>query len=205
MPTTLRNTDILFNDGTTQSTAAVRGTNFVMYASTTTWVCPTSVTSVVIYCFGGGGGAGQNFGRDGGYGGYADGTYTVTPGTTYTVTIGAGGASGNPAGSAGGESWFGVNSSSKLISATGGAGGPNSATNAANGTGSSGTTKTGVNINQRTLFLGTQDRLLAPTSNPAVAYSTSSIYVPGARGAKNASGCCVFFAGGVGGAIFLLY
>ena len=116
------------------------------YDTSTTWVAPTGVTRVRVWCIGGGGGGGSNGSctatpQSGGAGGVAIGVYTVTPGTTYTVTVGAGGAgqttTGN--GSSGGTSSFGP-AGSPVISATGGAGGSNnSSSNTAQGVGSSGT------------------------------------------------------------------
>jgi len=203
MPITVAGTQITFNDSTVQSTSAAgAGTRRFIYPSSTTWVCPTGITSVFIYCFGGGGGAGTNFGRSGGQGGYAEGTYTVVPGTTYTITIGAGGSAGTPAGSAGGETWFGVNSSSKLVSATGGAGGPNNSGTASNGIGVNGTTRN-TSVGGRSLFLGATDRTGVGT--PGIAYTLTSEITPGARGVYFSCGCSAFFCGGVGGAIFLEY
>lgn len=204
MPTTIRNTDILFNDGTTQSTAAgasaYAGSRGQVFASSGSFTVPSGVTSLHIICIGGGGGAGSNFGRPGGYGGYADGFITVVAGTTYTVTVGAGGTETGFAGNPGGESWFGVNSGSKLISATGGAGGPNSATNAANGAGSNGTWRNG-NVTNRTLYNGIDECLTAGT----VTWSITSAFTPGARGGYASSGCCAITGSGVSGAIFIEY
>lgn len=114
------------------------------YDTSTTWVAPTGVTRVRVWCIGGGGGGGSNTSclaspQSGGAGGVAIGVYTVTPGTTYTVTVGAGGAgqTTNGNGSSGGTSSFGP-AGSPVISATGGAGGSsNSITNTAQGAGSS--------------------------------------------------------------------
>lgn len=55
-----------------------------------TWTCPTGVS--VISCFLWGGGAAGGAGAGGGGGGtYTEGTVNVTAGTTYTFTVGAGG------------------------------------------------------------------------------------------------------------------
>lgn len=68
------------------------------FSSTTTWTCPTGVTSVKAECWGGGGtgAAGNNSVGGGGGGGggeyAAEATVAVTPGNTYTVTVGAAGA-----------------------------------------------------------------------------------------------------------------
>ena len=213
MSITVSGTTITFNDATTQTTAAGQLRSPV-YTSSTTWVAPASVTSVLILCIGGGGGCGTNFARNGAGGGFAYGIITVVPGTTYTVTIGAGGAQGALTGTAGGESWFGVDSGSKLVSATGGGGGPNSASQATFGTGTGGT------IRNQSIGYGT-----VPTEN--IKHGVANIFgkllreslttsglvwsigineLPGAGG-RISSACCVYTsqAGGVGGLIALQY
>lgn len=82
--------------------------------TTTTWTCPSDVTSVEVLVVGGGGGAsGGDYATGGGGGGGGgvlyNSAYNVVPGTGYTVTVGAGGASvtgNNAAGNAGGSSIF---------------------------------------------------------------------------------------------------
>lgn len=96
---------------------------------TQTWTVPDGVTSVNVFLFGGGGGAGYSAykeasgvydtnasgGGGGGGGGYmAKSTFTVTPKQTINVTIGAGGAVSK----AGGTTSFG-----SLLSANGGSAG----------------------------------------------------------------------------------
>lgn len=105
-----------------------------IFTSTGTWTAPAGVTGAKITAIGGaGGGTG---GGTGGDGGLDIGTVTVTPSTVYTVTIGAAGnAVSTGTGGAGGATWFGVNSSTKLANANGGAG----ATNSANGAAGAGT------------------------------------------------------------------
>ena len=97
----------------------------------TTWYCPTGVTSVNVVAVGGGGGGKwyNSGGRGGGAGGYVTGSYTVTPGVGYTVTVGAGGVGGTSTitATAGGSSSF-----TGVITGSGGApGGSGSGTGVA--------------------------------------------------------------------------
>lgn len=56
------------------------------------WLCPTGVTSVTVYVWGGaGGGAYAQFSVSGGAGAFVTGTWATTPGTTYYIAVGAGG------------------------------------------------------------------------------------------------------------------
>ena len=133
MPATLNNTGVLFNDSSQQSTAYL-GHRVALYTSSSTFTPPAGVTQLKITAVGGGGGGGYYNGslnNFGGQGGCIIALVTVTGGTTYTVTVGAGGAGSaalnytNGTGgtsSAGGETWFGVNSSNKLVSAGAGSG-----------------------------------------------------------------------------------
>jgi len=107
-----------------QTTATVSFTT----VGTTTWTCPTGVTTVTVQCWGGGGGGGgvattSNTASGGGAGGsYSSNTVTVVPGTTYSLTVGAGGTAGantGTSGGTGGSSTFNVTS----IIAVGGPGG----------------------------------------------------------------------------------
>src|ERR1700749_346007 len=85
-----------------------------------TWTCPTGVTSVTGECWGAGGGGGgaattnPAAGGGGGGGGYAKSVLTVVPGTAYTYSVGNGGNAGAaraaPAGR-GTPSWFNTTSS----------------------------------------------------------------------------------------------
>ena len=112
------------------------GPNIRVFTSSETFTVPTGVSRLKITAVGGGGGgagwSGSTGGRSmGGMGACAIALVTVTGGTLYTVTIGAGGAGANPNygtgtgedGAPGNETWFGINSGSKLISCTGGTGG----------------------------------------------------------------------------------
>jgi hypothetical protein len=110
---------------------AIQQVQATVFNSGGTWTCPTGVTRAKVTVIGGGGCGGYNKGsNNGGVGGYASGTYDVTPGTGYSVTVGAGAVTGGPSGSAGGSSAF-----SSFLSATGGADG----TTAASGSGTGGT------------------------------------------------------------------
>ena len=194
-------------------TAASTGTaggqiQTVQFASTTTWTCPTGVTQVKAMAIGGGGGgagfSGCGAGARGGFGGAGVGMYTVTPGTVYTVTIGAGGAGSNTTnGSAGGESWFGVNSATKLVSGTGGSGGISSGAAGANGTSPNGTLRRTNATNNG--LIGGAARPAATSSTAAIAWSFSADNLPGSGGAQEAGGDPNNATGGVGGAIYLEY
>ncbi len=100
-------------------------TNWQLFTANGTFTVPAGITKIKVCVYGGGAGGGGGSsnhygGGGGGAGGYAEGTYTVIPGTNYTITIGnagTGGTPGNP-GSNGGASSFGA-----LISASGGQGG----------------------------------------------------------------------------------
>jgi len=106
------------------------------YRSSTTWVCPTNITSVQVECWGGGGAGGSAIrgpsggvatGGGGAGGAYANcNSYPVVPGATYYINVGTGGVSstGNGVAVAGGDSWFNsINAPSTLVLAKGGAGG----------------------------------------------------------------------------------
>jgi hypothetical protein len=105
----------------------------VAYAETTTFVVPLGVGLIRTTVIGGGGGGGGSNGdyaaAGAGAGGFASGTFAVTPGSAIAITVGAGGVGGfagpagpngaaGAAGTAGGTSSFGA-----FCSASGGAGG----------------------------------------------------------------------------------
>ena len=132
MPATLNNTGVLFNDSSQQSSAYL-GHRISLFTSSSTFTPPAGVTQLKITAIGGGGSGGGwdgIFVRYAGAGACAIALVTVTGGTTYLVTIGSGAIGSNPNftsftgedGANGGETWFGVNSGSKLISAGGGTG-----------------------------------------------------------------------------------
>lgn len=132
MPATLNNTGVLFNDSSQQSSAYL-GHRISLFTESDTFTPPAGVTRLKITAIGGGGSGGAwdgSFVRGGGAGACAIALVTVTGGTTYLVTIGSGAIGSNPNftsftgedGANGGETWFGVSSGSKLISAGGGTG-----------------------------------------------------------------------------------
>ncbi len=82
------------------------------FNASTSWVCPTGITTVDVECWGGGGGGGNGSyvapnrfsGGSGGGGAYAKkNAMGVTPSSSYTVNIGTGGIAN---GVRGGDSWF---------------------------------------------------------------------------------------------------
>jgi len=77
-----------------------------IFQASGTFIVPANITKLRVRVLGAGGGGGNNKSGGGG-GGYADGVFTVTPGTSYTVTVGVGGA-GGATGTAGGTSSSGV-------------------------------------------------------------------------------------------------
>jgi hypothetical protein len=114
-----------------------------VFAASGTFTVPAGVTRIKVRVWGGGGGGGGALNNlcaaiGGSAGGYAEGTFSVTPGATYTVTIGGGGPAGATLGgngSAGGTTGFGP-----LLSATGGGGGSGASSGVQTvGTGSLGT------------------------------------------------------------------
>lgn len=113
----------------TQTPRITVSTTIAKFAATTTWVCPTGVTSLTtVECWGASGGSGSGTAglAGGGSGGGAySGTpsYAVTPGNSYTVTVGTGGAAGVSGGSgssASGDTWF--DSTSGVLAKPGGRG-----------------------------------------------------------------------------------
>lgn len=96
MAVTVRGTDILFNDGTTQSTAAssaYAGGRGQVFTSSGTFTIPTGVTAVKVTVVGGGGASTQLSGCTLGNGN-SGGTSSVASGTQTISTISATGGSG---------------------------------------------------------------------------------------------------------------
>lgn len=128
MPTTLQNTNILFNDSSTQGTAWT-GYRAQIFNSSGTFTIPTGVTALKVSITGGGGGAAGAQGcgalpSAGGGGGTAFKWLTgLTPGNTITVTIGAGGTAGAPQGSGGAGGSSSISSGTQTITTVTGAGG----------------------------------------------------------------------------------
>jgi hypothetical protein len=98
MPITVRGTDILFNDSTTQATAAPKLVRINTFLTSRTYTVPSGVTALMIFAVGASGGrvtelsAGSSPINGGGQGGcgYAE-KYITTPAASYVITIGAGG------------------------------------------------------------------------------------------------------------------
>jgi len=147
------NTTFLRGDGTWASVPApvipAQFSYIKAFTTNTSWVVPAGVTTIRALVIGGGGGAGftgccyNGPSMPGGWAGYAEGVYTVTPGQSLAITIGSAGAS-----PAGGNGVAGTPSSLAgtgiAVSATGGAGGyfvygPNKGYAGANGVGTGGT------------------------------------------------------------------
>ncbi|HUK39274.1 MAG TPA: hypothetical protein VLV30_09185 [Methanomicrobiales archaeon] len=120
---------------TITNTTVVNGSysdNLTQYTGTgsSSWLCPSQVTSVLYLMVAGGGGGGSRSGNGGsgggGGGGILNGTLAVTGGTRYNVTVGAGGA----AGANGKNSTFAnITSTDAMHAAGGGHGGAGGAAN----------------------------------------------------------------------------
>ena len=107
--------------------------------ATSTWLCPTGVTSIDVELWGGGGAGGSastagtstRTAGGGGAGSYVKKTLAVTPGTTYNVVVGGGGYPGQTTGASGyfglcgGKSQF-SGSGISTLTASGGTGGSGS-------------------------------------------------------------------------------
>ena len=125
--TSLHSLDMCFSE---YGTAAYRPTLTITYEIETSpeivtdvgpgfWVCPTGVTSVTVYAWGGGGDGGwtgdnTNGGGGGGGGAFATKVCTVTPGTPVAYNVGANN----------GDTWFGnaTESLASVIAVAGSAG-----------------------------------------------------------------------------------
>ena len=240
--------NVLTSAGGTWTSAALPasyvGPNVEVFTSTTTFTVPAGITKLKITAVGGGGGGGGPYTFGGGpnpaYAGNSVtcvAVVTVTPLTVYTVTIGAGGTGSNANfvtgtggnGANGGETWFGVNSGSKLISSTGGSGstvtwytgsgccGTYYYCVPANGTTGTSTTSGTIIRNDNTwsvvasatslayTIFGGQYYVGANNTTPAIAWSTSSGYVPGSAGRGAAYYSNTTASGGVGGVLVIEY
>lgn len=130
-----------------------RATVTQTYTSSTTWTCPSGVTSIAIAVQGGGGGGGgggSTSGYRGGGGGGGGCAYssalTVVPGRIYTVTVGGGGSAGSSSGAGGngGDSSF---SGTGITTLTGGGGTGGGVGVASGGTIPGGGTASGGTVN----------------------------------------------------------
>jgi hypothetical protein len=116
------------------------------FTTSGSWTAPAGITRVRVRAWGAGGGGasryngtangGPNPGGGGGSGGYVEALVPVTPGTQYTVTVGSGGGGGTSGtgtasdrcGSAGGNSFFYLNSTNYLFAGGGQGGNSNDST-----------------------------------------------------------------------------
>lgn len=114
----------------------------VAYTSSGTFVVPYGVTSLIVECYGAGGGGGGDAVNDalgssgGGGGAYAKSTIAVTAGASYSYSIGTAGTAGTGAGGAGGNTTF---NTTTVVAAGGTGGGVNGAAGGAGGTTASST------------------------------------------------------------------
>lgn len=123
MAVTLSATGVSYSDSSSQTTSypSDRGQpiSITYYTSgTNTYTVPATCRQIFVQLVGGGGGS-AGYLESGGAGGYAEGTYAVTPGATYTVTVGGGGGGVGYYAAAGDG---GTTSFGSLISASGGYG-----------------------------------------------------------------------------------
>ncbi len=176
------------------STLAQIGTNSFTTVGTSTWTCPSGVTTITVQTWGGGGGGGgvatlaNSPASGGGAGGsYNSTVYNVVPGTSYIVTIGAGGTGGANTGASGGtggnSSFDGTN-----IIAVGGPGGTGATTaiGAPGGIGTTAGNTAGINF--------------AGGNGAAGTISTIGGGGGGGAGNTNAGGNAVGSTAGTGGA-----
>jgi hypothetical protein len=108
------------------------------FTSSQVWTIPALLTSIDIFCVGGGGATSMNTYASGGGGGYTATrkAYAVSPGQQYAITVGSGGAAASTwssQGVGGGASSFGA-----VLSAAGGVGGQSSNLGISAGAGGSG-------------------------------------------------------------------
>jgi hypothetical protein len=99
------------------------------------WTCPSGITSIVVECWGAGGGGTTNVGAGGG-GAYALKSLTVIPGNVYAVVVGIGATNAD-----GGDSTF----DSTACVAKGGLSGTNGGTGGASGSSTGDTVRSGGN------------------------------------------------------------
>ena len=209
---------LLTTNGTAVSWGAV-GSNpkIDIFASSTTWTCPTGVTQVIVSVVGGGGGGGGNEGNEsggtGGVGGAGIGILTVTPATVYTITVGAGGGGGSGGGAggngaAGGTSNFGPQGGTVLISATGGGGASGGYNGNTGSDGAAGTcSSTSANLRRANVSAAAIPYIAGGSitngSGGPVVWSVAAGASPGSRGQGGSPGNAG--AGGYGGVILIEY
>jgi hypothetical protein len=86
----------------TLTTGNINNTIFTYNGSIQTFIVPSGVTSINIYCWGAGGGSGSSYNNQaGGDGGFVKATLSVTPNTSFKIIVGQGGRKGVNGGSSG--------------------------------------------------------------------------------------------------------
>jgi hypothetical protein len=106
---------------TNTGTQAVSVTSGSATTTTTSWTCPTGVTSIEVLVVAGGGAGGGYHGGGGGAGGVIyNSAFPVTPATSYTVTVGQGGSAATQTSNTGNA---GANSVFATLTAIGGGAG----------------------------------------------------------------------------------
>jgi hypothetical protein len=130
MPVSINNTQVVFNDSTTQSTAAPKLARINTFTTSQTYTVPAGCTGLMIFAVGSSGGSvaeynpnnGQvtNLGGQGGCG-YAE-KFISSPAASYVITIGAGGANAAAGGTTTVDT-ISITSSGPQTSGTGSAGG----------------------------------------------------------------------------------
>jgi len=106
---------------TNTGTQAVSVTSGSATTTTTSWTCPTGVTSIEVLVVAGGGAGGGYHGGGGGAGGVIyNSAFPVTPATSYTVTVGQGGTAATQSSNTGNA---GANSVFATLTAIGGGAG----------------------------------------------------------------------------------
>ena len=182
--------------------------SFQIFVSSSTWTCPTNVTSAIVGVVGGGGGGVTGIPGSGGYGGLGVGLVSVTPGTVYTVTVGAGGAGGNASAASGGTSSFGPQGQTVLISASGGGAGffnGSEYVTGANGSCSSAAANLRRIVAAYPLPYTDGAATKGGFSQAAVAWSITSGLIPGAYGAAGNDVSNGSSGGGGGGVVTIQY
>jgi len=143
------------------------------FTTSTTWRCPSGVTSIQVECWGAGGAggsasaassSGNRSGGGGGAGSYVKKTITVVPGTDYTITVGQGGAIGGTDGASG---YFGNPGGKSEFS-----GGSITALTASGGTGGTGAGINNINANPGGVLGGVYGFSVSGTASTL--YTTSS-------------------------------
>ena len=147
------------------------------------WKCPTGVTSIQVECWGAGGAGGSasaastsnRSGGGGGAGSYVKKTITVVPGTTYNVIVGQGGYKGRTEyangyyGNLGGRSEFSGEGIAALV--------------ASGGTGGSGAGSSNLNVNPGGVLGGVYGFNVSGTATTPYASGLVSISGAGGSGA----------------------